>query len=125
MSRKTITLDGNDYVIVPRDEYEALETLAKLPPLPEPNADGNYPAAAYARAGIARGIIRDRARLGLSQAELARRAGIRVETLCRIESGKVTPTVGSIHKIDRALTSTEAARQRKGTGKRTSRSRKG
>jgi len=40
---------------------------------------------------------------GLTQAELARRAGIRAETLNRIESGRHSPTVSSIEKIDRAL----------------------
>lgn len=117
MTGKTITLDGKDYVIVRREDYEALETLAKLPPLPRPEADGNYPAVGYARASIARGIIRDRARLGLSQAELARRAGIRVETLCRIETGKVTPTVGSIEKLDRALKKAEAGQAPKSATK--------
>jgi transcriptional regulator with XRE-family HTH domain len=39
----------------------------------------------------------------LSQAELARRAGIRVETLNRIEKAKVTADVATMEKIDRAL----------------------
>jgi ribosome-binding protein aMBF1 (putative translation factor) len=113
MSRQTIHLNGKSYVVVPKDEYEALETLAKMPPFPAPNAQGNYPAAEYMRVSIARDVIKDRVRLGLTQAELARRAGIRVETLCRIESGRVTPTVGSIDKIDRALKAVEAeARKR-------------
>jgi transcriptional regulator with XRE-family HTH domain len=40
---------------------------------------------------------------GWSQRALARRAGIRPETLCRIEAGTVTPTVASIERIDAAL----------------------
>ncbi len=52
---------------------------------------------------LARDIIRDRERVGWSQAELARRAGIRVETLNRIETGKHTPSVATIEKIDAAL----------------------
>ena len=47
--------------------------------------------------------------------ELARRAGIRVETLCRIETGKHTPSVPTIDKLDRALK--QAARQQQ-AGKR-------
>jgi DNA-binding XRE family transcriptional regulator len=74
-----------------------------LPPLPPADADGNRPAVEYGRASIARSIIRDRAQLGLSQAELARRAGLRKETLCRIESGRYTPSLPSLEKIDRAL----------------------
>ena len=82
------------------DEWEPL--------LPEPNAEGNYPAVAYARASLARKIIRDRRRLGLSQVELARRAGIRPETLNRLEHAKHSPTVATVEKIDRALKATEA-----------------
>ncbi len=74
-----------------------------LPELPEPDANGNYPAIEYARASLARKIIRDRVAAGLSQRQLALRAGVRVETLCRIETGKHTPSVATIDKIDRAL----------------------
>lgn len=76
---------------------------ADLPPLPAPDANGNYPAVEYARASLARKVIRDRVAAGLSQRELARRAGVRVETLCRIETGKHSPSIASIDKIDRAL----------------------
>jgi ribosome-binding protein aMBF1 (putative translation factor) len=67
------------------------------------DADGNYPAVAYARASLARKIIKARGPAGLSQADLARRAGIRAETLNRIEKGKTTPDTATIAKIDRAL----------------------
>jgi transcriptional regulator with XRE-family HTH domain len=73
-----------------------------IPPLPEPDGDGNYPAVEYARASLARKIIRDRGAVGLSQRELATRAGISFEDLCRIETGKHTPNVGTVDKIDRA-----------------------
>jgi len=106
MAVQAIELAGKPYVLMDRAEYERLRALAKageLPPLPKPDRDGRYPAIPYARATIARGIIRDRVRAGLSQKELARRAGIRVETLCRIEPGRHTPSVATIEKIDRAL----------------------
>ena len=48
-------------------------------------------------------ILRARRKLGLSQVELARRAGVRQETLCRIELGKHAPNVRTVEKIDRAL----------------------
>ena len=51
----------------------------------------------------ARQIILERTALGLSQAELARRAGVRVETLNRIERAKVTADTATIAKIDKAL----------------------
>jgi HTH-type transcriptional regulator / antitoxin HipB len=104
---QNITLDGKQYVIVPRDEYDRLSRVARLPALPEPDEEGNYPAVEYARASLARKIILRRETLGWTQAELARRAGIRVETLNRIETGKVTPTVNSIEKLDKALREAE------------------
>lgn len=102
----TITIEGKAYVLLPREEYERLVTLAKaaeLHPLPEPDAKGNYPADEYASAGLARKIIRDRAEAGLTQRKLAELAGISFENLCRIETGKQVPSVRTIHKIDRAL----------------------
>ena len=87
-------------------KYDRLTTLAKaadLPALPAPDAAGNYPAVEYARASLARKIIRDRVAAALTQRELAKRAGISFEHLCRIETGKHTPSVPTIDKIDRAL----------------------
>ncbi len=106
MQVQNVQIDGAAYVILPRTDYDKLLTLAKaadLPPLPQAKANGNYPAVEYARASLARKIIRERVAAGLSQRELARRAGVRPETLCRIETGKHTPTVPTIDKIDRAL----------------------
>jgi len=51
----------------------------------------------------ARDILRTRRKLGLTQVELARRAGIRPETLNRIEHGRNRPSVPTMAKIDRAL----------------------
>jgi ribosome-binding protein aMBF1 (putative translation factor) len=102
-----IQIDGRDYVLVPRDEYERLTKLAKvgeMPSLPKADAAGNYPAVEYLRASIARNIVGDRVRAGLSQRELARVAGVCVETLCRIETGKHTASTATIDKLDRALT---------------------
>lgn len=99
-------VDGKPYVLLPRDEYEKLTTLAKaadLPPLPKPDAKGNYPAVEYAVASLARKIIRDRVAAGLTQRKLAELAGISFENLCRLETGKHSPTVRTVDKIDRAL----------------------
>ncbi|HEV3003853.1 MAG TPA: helix-turn-helix transcriptional regulator [Pirellulales bacterium] len=112
MSIQTLHLGDKAYVVLAREEFDRLTTLAKaaeLPALPEPDADGNYPAVEYARATIARGIIRDRVATGMSQRDLARRAGIAVETLCRIETGKHTPSLPTMEKIDRALHGKRAA----------------
>jgi transcriptional regulator with XRE-family HTH domain len=76
--------------------------------------DGNYPALEYVAASLARDIISARRRVGLSQAELARRAGIRVETLNRIERMKDPPSVRTVEKIDRALKAAETDGNRPG-----------
>src|SRR5437868_5565693 len=74
-------------VMLEEAEYDRLKQKADEwePLLPEPNADGNYPAREYMLASIARDIIRHRRCLGLIQVELARKAGIRPETLNGIE----------------------------------------
>ena len=87
-------------------KVERLATLGKaagLPPYPGADGKGRLPAKQFLRVSIARDIIKDRVAAGLSQKELVKRADIRVETLCRIETGKHTPSVATIDKIDRAL----------------------
>ena len=74
-----------------------------MPPFPKTDANGNYPALDYLRASIARDIVRERRGLGLSQQALAKLAGVRQETLSRLESGKHSPTIRTVEKIDRAL----------------------
>lgn len=103
---QTIHLSGKAYVILEQGDYEELAKRANacaLPPLPSPDENGNYPAVAYGRASIARDVIKERLEAGLSQKELAKLAGVRLETLRRIETGKYTPSVVSLDKIDRAL----------------------
>src|SRR5947209_4099382 len=115
-TQQTIMVEGKPYVLLPRDEYDRLTTLAKaadLPPLPRPDADGNYPAIEYARASLARKIIRDRVAAGLTERDLARLAGIRVETLCRIETGKHTPSVPTVTKIDDAIRKARSRKRRR------------
>lgn len=104
----TLRLAGREYVVVLREQYERLTRLARvaeMPSLPGRDAKGNFGAVDYARASIARDIVRARLKAGLTQRDLARRAGVRVETLCRIETGKHTPSTRSIARIDHALRS--------------------
>jgi DNA-binding XRE family transcriptional regulator len=95
--------------VIPHEEWLSLNRAARLPALPAPDEEGNYPAVSYARASLARKLIQRREALGLTQAALARAAGINVATLCRIESGKVTPALKSIDCLDRALKRVERA----------------
>ena len=106
MAVKILELAGKRWAILPERDYHRLAGHAgqvDWPALPKPDAQGNYPAIEYARVSLARKIIKARRAAGLSQAELARRAGIRPETLNRIEKGKHTPSVATLDKIERAL----------------------
>src|SRR5437016_564266 len=91
---KRVTVKGQRMVMLTEGEYDRL--LQKVdewePALPAPNQRGNFPALETLDALLARDILRDRRRLGLSQADLARKAGIAVNTLNRIEQGKRSPS---------------------------------
>ena len=111
MTVKILELAGRRWAIPPEADYRRLAAQAKAagdadwPELPKADAEGNYPAVEVVRASLARKIIKARRMAGLSQADLARRAGIRPETLNRIEKGRTTPAVATIAKIERALES--------------------
>jgi DNA-binding XRE family transcriptional regulator len=78
-----------------------------MPPL---SGNGTYLAAAEMRTMMANSIIAPRRAVGLSQAALARSAGIRVETLNRLEKGKHTPDMATMAKINKALDDVGAPR---------------
>ena len=105
---QTITLAGQRFVILPEADYRELVGETWEPPLPSPDAQGNYPAVESARVLLARKLIRRRREAGLTQAELARRAGVRVETLSRLEHAKHSPNVATVDKIVRTLDEAEA-----------------
>jgi len=106
---QTLTLAGKRFVVLPEAEYRRLcKAAGTTPRLPQPDAEGHYPAVDTLRAMLARDIIEARQALGLTQAELARRAGIRPETLNRLEQGKHSPSVATVEKLDRALKAAEA-----------------
>jgi ribosome-binding protein aMBF1 (putative translation factor) len=101
---KTIELDGTTYVLVPREAWEKLARGdVQMPELPPADEDGNRDAIAFARASIARTLIRDRVAAGLSQTELARHAGIARESLNRIEKAKVTPDEKTVARLEGAI----------------------
>ena len=112
MSVQTVTLAGRRYVILPESEYSRLVGKPKEPKLPIRDKAGNYPAVASMRVLLARDIIRGRRAVGLTQAELAKRAGIRPETLSRIEHGKHSPSVATVERIHRVLDAQERDDQR-------------
>ena len=65
------------------------------------------------RISLARDLIRDRNGVGLSQQRLADLAGVRQETLSRIETDRHTASQRTIDKIMRAIEA-ERRRSRKG-----------
>lgn len=112
MSASTFTMNGKRFVILPEIEYRRLRESMRgktpqvewgLPPLPGKLPNGNYPALEYARAVTARDLIRSRRALGLSQSELAQKAGVRVETLNRIERAKMNASPAVMEKLDAVL----------------------
>lgn len=100
---QTLVLGGERFVILPEAEFARLLGEPIEPELPAALPDGNYPAVETARILLARDLIRSRRALGWSQAELARRAGVRVQTLDRLERGTHSPSVAVVDKLDRAL----------------------
>jgi DNA-binding XRE family transcriptional regulator len=104
-----LTLGGSQFVVIPRAEYDRLLRRPPaphdeaLPPLPEPDSEGNVPAIAYARASLARKLTAGRRQAGWSQAELAKRAGVRPETVYRIENARHTPDEKTFGKLTAAL----------------------
>jgi DNA-binding XRE family transcriptional regulator len=109
----TIQISGKRFVVVSEAEYEQLRHRAAvvgdvdLPELPRKLATGNYPAVEAMRVGLARKLIKRRWAVGMSQAELARRAAIRPETVNRIEKAKVTADTATVAKIARVLEKAE------------------
>jgi ribosome-binding protein aMBF1 (putative translation factor) len=102
MTHATMKMDGKTFVLVPRGEYRRL-VQDREPEMPTLRDDGTYPALPAVRISIARTIIRRRKSAGMMQKALAEAAGIRVETLNRIEKAKVTADTATIAKIERAF----------------------
>lgn len=93
---QTIVIGQKRYVLI---SERRLRKLVSTQPLPR----GTRSAIAFADHAIGSDLRHRRRRIRLSQAEVARRAGIRVETLSRIENGHGNPTVATVRKILRAL----------------------
>lgn len=99
---QVLTIERKRYYLLDEKEYAKLRG-AELPQLPGKDDTGGVPAVAYVRALIARRIIEARQKRGWSQAELARRASVRVETLNRIEKCRHSADPKTVDKIEAAL----------------------
>jgi DNA-binding XRE family transcriptional regulator len=101
-------LDGVRYVILHESVYEFLCKKAKVKQADSPVDDTTLSQGlGMDRASLAKKLVRRRRATGLSQIELARRAGIRPETLNRIERGRTTPDFATIRKLVVAMNAAE------------------
>jgi DNA-binding XRE family transcriptional regulator len=81
-----LTIGGRTFVLVLKEDYERL-------------AQGSGSTPPLSGTDLGRALRVRRRRAGLTQAALAERAGIRLETLSRIENGRGNPTVGTVKAI--------------------------
>ena len=116
-----LTIAGKRVVVLEEADFERLAEQADVwePTMPVPNADGNYPAFETMAVVQALDVLRTRRRLGLSQIELARLAGIRLSTLKAIEHADLKPNVRAFDKIDAAFKVAEAGHRKVRNGKST------
>ncbi|MFI5379258.1 MAG: helix-turn-helix transcriptional regulator [Tepidisphaerales bacterium] len=104
MTVQTISIANDELVVLSRKDFDHLmEKAGILPAHPRRDARGNVPARAAIDVSIARDLVNDRIRHGWTQTELARRSGVRLETISRIESGRHVPRQETLLKLDRAL----------------------
>ena len=99
-----LELDGIRYVVLREAIFEQLCQKAQVP-----SGADTTPSSALDvdSASLADKLLRRRQAVGLSQAELARRAGVRPETLNRIERGKTTPDFATVRKLVVAMNAVE------------------
>ena len=93
-----VLLGGTWYVIVAEDEFRALTQMR--------GAKGDIDALDALNVSdqrLADRLLRRRQESGLTQKDLARHAGVRVETLNRIENGRTTPDFKTIRKLVNAV----------------------
>lgn len=99
--RKSTRNSASKHRVAAKQRERASEV--PVPELPPPNEFGNYPAREALAVIVAQQIIQRRRQAGWTQVELAAHAGLRQETVRRIESGAHAPVVTTVDKIDRAL----------------------
>jgi DNA-binding XRE family transcriptional regulator len=89
-----VNLGGKPYVLVAKADFDRLRQLA------ERNRED---AAPFGKESVGPDLRARRHEQGLTLSEVARRAGIAVETLSRIETGRTDPSVRTVRSVLRAL----------------------
>ncbi len=104
-----LEIDGGRYAVVRESVLLELCRQAEVEAVcAAPQA--TVAADALDNAHLAARLVARRKAAGVAQAELARRAGIRAETLNRIERGHTTPDFSTIRKLVVALGESERRR---------------
>jgi len=93
-----VQLDGKWYVIIAEDEFRALTQIRN-----PPRKNDALHVMNISDQRLADRLLQRRQEAELTQKELARLAGIRVETLNRIEKGRTTPDFKTIRKLVNAI----------------------
>lgn len=114
-----VELAGVRYAIVPeallRELYRRAGvdwSAATAEPLADAAPAAELSEAALGAEALGSRLVARRRQAGLTQAQLAERAGIRVETLNRIERGRTNPDFATIRKLVIAMTAVENAQVR-------------
>ncbi len=89
-----LTIRGKPYVLVAKADYDRLRRQAEGP---------REDAKAISAESVGPDLRERRRQAGLTLSVVAQWAGIRQETLSRIENGRTNPTVGTVRSILRAL----------------------
>jgi len=105
---KRVELDGVRYVIVRESVFQRVCEQAGVSSGEAGAEEPEFSSGVgLDRTSLAEKLVRRRHAAGLSQAELARRAGIRPETLNRIERGRTTPDFATVRKLVVAMNAAE------------------
>ena len=100
MTARVVSIEGTELVILSRAEFDHLmERAGVMPPLPKAARDGSVPAIEFARADIAREVVRRRIAAGMTQQELAQKIGVTRQTVNAIEQNKYSPSLELAFRI--------------------------
>lgn len=108
VEHRQVELEGIEYVIVRKTFFDALCQQAGMDEQPPSSNDGlSVNSLGIDQESLSKKIRRRRRAAGLTQTGLARRAGIRPETVNRIERGRTTPDFATIRKLVEAMNAAE------------------
>lgn len=109
MAIRKVTMSGRAYVMVPLKQWEALVGGASVRDAAAsrrilPLRDESY-TIQDVRVSLANKMAARRKAAGMTQQQLAKRAGVRVETISRLESALHMPGARTFEKLERAFKS--------------------